>query len=431
MRKRFLPALSVSTMLFACPICSQTVLLSPQSMVDYAVKNNAQVQSLRYNTQIEEYSRREATASFFPAFKVRASGTRLDKTPQITMYGVTQDMGTQDNWDIGLSITQPIFVGGKLLNAYRASDYNYRGSVLMEQRVDQIIKVAALQLFWSYVGIGESIKVMNENIAWLDKMAANQTMLTHEGLMLESDLLKMKSQLALLKLNEKRMENAAISLDEQIHLFCKISSNSSLVVDSTSLLVLGKDVYALTPDVEKIINNRKDVCVLLMQLNALQAFRKAQVGAYLPSLVGIFNYDIKNSALKADSAVPGWSLTAALDWTIFDWGAAYRQIQKTDCRIAQLKLAVESKKDSIKTELSAATRTILENIEAQQLALESVDNAQQVLTIAEMKYKEGLITSTDLLSASKDLALAKQELTKARIDRALALEQYKLAAGEW
>jgi outer membrane protein TolC len=255
--------------------------------------------------------------------------------------------------------------------------------------------------------------------------------MAQEGLMLESDVLKMKTQLGLLKLNEKRMQNAAISLDEQIHLFCKMSANSFLVVDSNSLLVLGSDVFIPTPDVEKIISNRKDVCVILMQVDALQTVRKAQIGAYLPNLLGMFSYDISNSPLKVDSAVAGWTLGAALDWTIFDWGAGYREIQKTDCRIAQLKLALESKKDSIKTELSAACRAMQETIDAQQIALESVDNAQQVLNIAEMKYKEGLTTSTELLDGSKDLAQAKQELTRARIDRALSLEQYKLAAGEW
>jgi outer membrane protein TolC len=447
-------------------VSGQTVLLSPKSVVEYAIHNNVGIQSLKYTVESNRLAVDNAFAGFLPGVKGKGLYYRLDKVPTFSFGGggslvlpdsthpnyqqekvvipivyevlgeLMPSSGTisaapLDNWDLGVSINQPIFMGGSILNGYRAAVQTWKSSDYSADRNVQSVREAALQMFWTYVGLGEKIRVTRDNISWTENMVADQTMLVHEGAILESDIFKMKTQLDLARLGEKQQQNAILGVEDQIKIFCRISRNSAFIVDSNSLLVLGNEGTAPAPDTEKILNQRADIKALKAQIEAVQFEKKAQLGRYLPGLTGSYSYDYKNNDLtRQNTLIGGWTLSAALDWTLWDWGSIYRSSQQTEIALAQLKLALESKKDSVYADLASVCRTITEKTEAQKLALESVDYAQQVLVKTELQYKEGQITSTDLLSARKDLTEARQELVNARIEKALAIEQYRLVAGE-
>jgi len=433
------------------------VVLFPYTVAEFGLKNNTAVQSLHYSVNSAEYSRKSALAGFLPTVKGKASYIHLNEAPTIDMsFGSATGeqpsdpatlqllqmlqsffpsgpitAGPQDMWDIGLSVTQPLFTGGKVYNGYMAAKYSHAGMAHTWERTREEIGLAGVRLFWNYVSTIEALRSLDGSLSWLEKLATDQTALFDAGMIIEDDLYRIRTQVSLMRLNRQRTADGIESLGRAILLFCSLPLETELVVDSSSYLALDTEVQVPQPDFDLIINNRADIRAVECQIEALKSLKKVQLGAYSPNLFAAYNYDFKNSDVEKVHELTGeWNVGVFLDWTLFDWGKGWRDVQKTGASIAQLMLSLDTKKREMETQILDICRRIAQAAHAQELAREGAVNARRTLQRAELRYTEGAITGTELLSARSELTGAELELIKARIDKVLALEEYNTIAGD-
>ncbi|MBD3243793.1 MAG: hypothetical protein GF331_24590 [Chitinivibrionales bacterium] len=429
----------------------QEVVLTPKTVVEFAQRNNTAVLLSRYDAEQHLHALEGAAARMKPSLALHFSYAHLDEAPTMSispdlstvdsamlplaqsldgLFGPVQ-LGPRDVWDIGYSVRQPVFVGTRLLNAYRAARLNHESARLQQQRTVQEVRLSALRLYWSYVAGIQRIRTLDENVAWLEELTADLVALVDAGVIIEEEMLKMKTQLAFARLQQVRARNDLRDLGEQLLVFCNLPLHNEIVVDTTALGVLEQNPEVTEQYVEEVVEGRGDIRALEKRIEALQTVRKGQGAAYLPSVFASFNQDFKNSNPDDFNKLENvWSVGVGLEWQLIDWGAARSERAQTAVAIAKQRLILDARKRAIRADVASAKRRIAEALEAQRLALESVDNAQRALRSADARYREGLITGTELLSSRKELTQAQQELIASRIEKVLAYEEYRAATGD-
>jgi len=437
---------------------AQTITLSPESIAEFAYHNNTAIQLQRYDLDTMELHTKKKMAAFLPHFSIHANRTASSKSYRFHPAGPVIDTSLMNNdttiekiiynYDaihntspktfipqqrnsIGISFTQSLMTNGVALNEFRSSSYEQLAQKRTFHRSLEVIRFKALQYFWHYIAAFEEIKMKRDNLNWLDKNLQELEALYEAGQIIENDLFTMKTRKNLAELSLLRSENIIRSLEDEILQFCNLPLESDIVIDSMSYRILDKHIPVPHPDLQELLYNRNDLLALEFQKQSLEYDKKAAIGRYLPnsSLVCMYESNNLDPYYNWDMSTE-FTIGLTLDWSIFDWGERLRDIQIAEKKLAKHDLLLIDEKRRIKARIRALIRNIREHIQAQTLAQETVRNVTRVFNHAELKYREGLITSAELLDIRTLLTTAEQELLQVKIQKILAYEEYRTEYGE-
>jgi outer membrane protein TolC len=346
------------------------------------------------------------------------------------LTGMTQPvaLGPQDIYNIGVTVTQPIFTGGRLVHGYRYARLGQEIQALTHERTREEIGLAARRLFWYYVLSAQALATAVETRQWFERLVGDQEKLYETGMMVELDLLNTKTELATRKLDELRASNRAVTLREQLLLFLDLPIDTAVEIDTAGWPAQEAAFVPPVPDsVETWLFYREDILAAQRRVEQAKALTNIQRAAYAPAIAGYYNYSYSNQYSADEKKLEGnASVGVNLDWTIFDWGKAHRATRqaKLQTRIAEVQL--DDLRKRLRQRMYDLGRKVQESRIAVQIAAEAAGNARRSLQTSEMRYEAQMITNTDLLRSRTQLTAAEMRLSQARVEAALALEEYRV-----
>ena len=135
-----------------------------------------------------------------------------------------------------------------------------------------------------------------------------------------------------------------------------------------------------------------------------------------PSLSLFSNYQLdENEKLSNMNRI--WNIGLSLNYPIFDGLVTKAQVQRAELNVEQLSLQEEQTQDVVKFEVHYAYLKLVEAQTLIEVQKETIEQAKEGVRLANLQYKNGLITSVQLTDAQ--LAL-----TQAKISRLLSLRDY-------
>lgn len=450
----------------------QTVLLSPSVIVEFAVHNNPSMLKGDYAVRIAEYDRKAAIAAFLPHLSGNFSYVRLDRSPETGFEGIEQWYHSHspglydslapeqivadsmlfgeyirygaagflaqvpaypmDRIDGGLSLTQPLFLGGRAINGFRATSYRVLEVKREQDWAREKVKLSALRLFWTYVGLTQGEARLRDELAWHERVLKDGAANFDAGLIIEDEVLRMRTALSFVKLALLRSQNRVRSLEETILRYCNLPPESRIQIDSSSLAMLNCSVSPVPVNMDEVLRNRNDMLALDFRARILEYGVRAARAAYLPHVYAAYNNGFRNSdRWNHERMVHESNVAVHLDWNLFDWGEQLREMQKARAALAAWRLDYNEHKREIEQRVHTVSRKVAEAIEVEKLAFETVGNVRRSLELAELRYREGVLTGPDLLRVRSDLTRAEQELIQARIDKVLTVEELAAESGEY
>jgi outer membrane protein TolC len=356
----------------------------------------------------------------------------VDNGDKIVFGNVMKFLGsafeTPDNIvSLGFTIGQPIYAGGRILNAYKLSKLSKENQLNTHSRTLIDIGYNAEKMYWAYVGMLKGLESIRETQVWLGDLASMQQKLFTNEMIIELDLLNTKIQIDNYKLTELKTQNAILNFADQMLLFLGLPTGSTIEVDTAELV---KAIETFTPptddEINKILDERDDLKVIKNQMEALKLSRKIQIGSYLPTVAGFVNNSFSNQASE-DELQRTTSAGVTLNWSILDWGKNYREIEKTDIQLKTLELSYNNTRDQLRLKIVSLARAVDESRKALEIAMEDMETAKKALDISKLKYDAQAITNTDLLNSRNLLTSKYVAYTQARINTILALEEYRIA----
>jgi outer membrane protein len=414
------------------------IKLDLNQSVETAFKNNKTVLTLEEKIRASEYQIKQARSGFYPSLSAQATYTRLGVIPGTEIpamqFGPIQTpaqkikFGTEDNYDLNLSLTQPIFTWWKLTNAYKISLDNFSLKKEEYRQAKQEIKFNLTKTFYQILLAKELIKVREEAQKSIEDHLKTVQTRFENGQASQFDVLRAKVQLANSKpplIQAKDLYSLSLNAFKNI---LGIALSDSLEL-SGELKFQPVEVNFGQAEKEALFN-RSELKLLNTQQEMAQKSLSLAKAGNKPTLVGIANWDYKNPFNGVKRWDTDWSLTLALSFPFFDGFNAKWKTKEAQSNLSQLDIGKKQLEDGIRLELQQVITDLnlaQENILSQQ---ENVGQAKEGLRIAQVQYKEGVITSLEVMDTELALTIAQTNYLQALSDYLIAQARYDKAVGK-
>jgi len=202
-------AVCLSPLLFFSTVTADTLSLDMTQAIHLALENNHDLVIAEYKIDEATAGVRSARTNFFPASQ--GSYTRLDEIPYLdaSAFGGQGKIyiGDDDNYNINLSLQQPIFTGFTLINNLKISNYRRSSAELMSQRTKETVRQQVTQAYWDLLSTQEFVNVTEEAIRQLESHVTDLKNLLEVGMVIENDLLRAELALSNVRLQDVKVRN--------------------------------------------------------------------------------------------------------------------------------------------------------------------------------------------------------------------------------
>ena len=404
-----------------------------------ALEQNRSIASAQWLKEQKGYDLKAMRANFMPNVALSsfglfstASGEVATASPAFPII----DFNVHQLFNAGLSVTQPLYMGGKVDTGYRMAKIGVemaaKNLLLTEQEV--IVKVD--EAYSMLLKAKELLEVAKAYEALLAELEKNVASAVKHGVRTRNDLLKVKVKLNQARLSITRANNgysiARMNLCRELGL--PLESNISVEQMQVNEELRREVMESGGGD----LSQRADYA-LLQQKRALAKERVRLVKSdYLPQLAAFANggymYGGKlalepglyNSKIVKDFNAMG-GLTLSIPITHF--GERRGKIKSAKAELQMATLECDEKEDLMRLELAQAHNTLVEQLASFDIALIAVEQANENVRLSKSAFDNGVETLSNLLEAQAMWQSARAEEVEARAALFVSLSRWRKAAG--
>lgn len=384
-------------------MCMITVFISAQTKYSLedckqlTIENNRKIKNSRLEIESSKETKMDAFTNYFPSVSASAFGFAA-KDPLVTMnMGGTPIGFLKNGMSAGITATQPIFAGGKIINGNKLADLGIQVSQYQAKLSENDMLLNTENLYWQLVALYEKRRTLDVIDSQVDQLLKDVELSYQTGMITNNDVLKVK-----LKKNE--VISNRINLDNNIKLV-KMSLCQQMAMDLSSADSLDIQVPNIEDvespikyyvDHKNVLPNRAEAKLLDKNVEVSKLQTKIKRADYLPTVAVGATY-------AKDNFMDKWNTNGAVfvsvNIPISGWWGGSHAIKQQ--RI-QEKIALNNKIDieeqlllqmqNVKNELDNTYKQIL-------LAKDGVEQSTENLRLNNQYYKVGTVTLTDVLDA--------------------------------
>ncbi len=450
----FFIQISLLLLLSTCTISAQELkTLTLEDSIQIARQTNLSIQTTQERVKTAEAQVRAAHAGLLPNVSLDSS-YRYDKDlpksvleasgafgppagvggemPPVSEAGgddeniIELEFGAHHNFQAKVTLNQPIFAWGRYYK-------NYQSAKLSLEAARKELDVAYNQLvldvseaFYRILLSLEFVKVSEQTVELVEKQLKIAQNLFEAGASTNFDILRAEVLLANARSNLIRAKNGArIAMDVYKNVMNIDLGESVEVQGSLERPILEFD---LEPLIQLGLEKRPE----LHQLQFSEGAAKKQVDVAKtrnrPALSFFSNYQIdSNERLEEMNRI--WNLGFALNVPIFDGLATRAAVKQAESGLKQTQLGKQQMTDAIELEVRSAYLNLLEAKTLINLQRETVEQAQESVRIANLRYENGMITSVELTDAQLALSQAEVNRLQSLHDYTVGLARLEKAIG--
>lgn len=330
----------------------------------------------------------------------------------------TVQFGVPYNLSNSIQLTQ-ILYNPQLNYGFAALDINQKIVAAQERLMQQDIKQQVSSTYFNLQAILKQLEFLESNIANLTKLIANLQKSYELGLVIETEVDKLKiSRLTLLN-TKLSTEATRTQLSSLLKILIGINSDGELSLVSDDMME-----NTILVDQNNINHPELELMAAQKEMNAEE--RKGTKMAYLPSLSFYASYNYAYNIKPKDDFRTGINsafLGLHLDWTLFDGFEKYNK-QKMN---ALNKDKLENQEALLTKQLALLSETAKNQIDVQASSLETAKEqlglANKVYVQTQAQFTAGTISSNELIQADNALQQAQTNLVASYIQ----LRQAELA----
>jgi outer membrane protein len=402
--------------------------LSLSDCLKIALQHNYDIRLTREALTQADTKITQARSAMLPFLGAEASYTRLDEELSFAMGPQSLTFMDRDQYKAGLVIRQPIFTGGRLNAARKASQYSRDAQVqgnraLEEEVVFQVTRAyRTAQLAEAFQDVAveavELLKAHEHDVAILVEKGANP----------EIDLLRTRTELA----NARKELNGADNAVDLAYSALKnlLSMPLEESVRLTEALVRspgpGADLSSLT---ELALSQRPELSAMDSKMAAAEQALKAARGEYLPTIALEGRYEYMEGDFRDLEGGDHWTIGVGAQLPLWNWGETAAKVREAKSQLVQVRIQRDKTTDRIRLEVRKAFLDLgkaEKNIEAAESAL---NTAKEAYRLARASYRAGEGTNTDVLDVRTALSRAEANHTQALFDYNVALAALHRAVG--
>jgi outer membrane protein TolC len=387
----------------------------------FALDNNHAIRQARERIRQQEGILIEVRASQIPNVTAGADYSRNDR--DISQSFVSADR----NWGINLQATQLIYAGGGVTAAVKSASLAREAAMLELQGVinDQLLLVRTR--FYAMLLARERIGVQEENVKLLEQQLKDVRSRFDAGAVSNFEVLRAEVALANGRPALISARNAwRVGIEELRQVLGFVNASGANVAKVPAF------IGSLEPGPEISFDLRDGLQVARAQRPELQRLGKLEDAGvelvtvnragYQPQLALYGRYDWVRGGPSSGwgDRRDGWTAGVQAQWSIFDGRATAGRVAQARSQLTQTRLAIEEATLAIDVEVRRAHSAFTEAWELLDASGKVVEQAQEALRLADVRYGAGSATQLDVLTSQV-------ALTEARLNQLISYFNYNVA----
>lgn len=374
--------------------------------VSIAKENNLSIKLAKLNIEQAEYKVSEVySENLFPALTLNSRYTRAFKKPVFIIFGDTYPVGTDNSFLTSIQIQESLpILGTPVFSGIRIAEYytNLQTEVLNQSEIE--VKRDVKQSFYGVMLAKEIFNLNREILANAEENFSVVDARYRNGITTEFDYLRAKVRVENVRPNVSQAEKNLVLAKNNLSNIMGIPAEQSIDV-SGALLYDSTEVYGSTNDLIKSITERN---VLVRQLQINKRINEELVNVneanYLPKLSVFGNYNLEANE-DDDKSLSEYKFNNAinaglnLSWDLNLFKNSYK-VQQAEVEIKKNEIQI----NDLKRNLRLQTENVLVRLEDARNRIRSqyltVGEAARGLELANISYRNGVITQIDVLDAN-------------------------------
>jgi len=429
-----LAALWLTVSLAAAAPASQPPLpdtLDLKTLVQFALENNFTIRQARERIKQQEGVEIQVRSRQIP--NVSASGSYTGNTREISTY-VPQDT---NSWGISLQARQVLYAGGGVQSSIRSARLGREAAMYeLEGIINQQLLSVRTQ-FYTVLFAKQRITVQEENINLLTQQLKDARSRFDAGTTSNFDVLRAEVALAngqpplIQARNDFRI--AVDQLRQLVGYVAAKGSDTTKIPELVGSLDVGQPVtFEIAEALAAARANRPELQQLAKLQEAGEQNVKTNRAAYQPEVDLVGSYDVVRNPFNSqwNNRLEGWVAGVQTSWNIFDGRATAGRVVQAKSLLEQAKLSLASTSLAIEVQVRQADSSLIEAWELVQASSKTVEQAQEALRLANVRYAAGTATQLDVLTSQVALTDARLNQLQAYYGYNVALAAMREAIGQ-
>ena len=421
-------------------------MLTLEECRNLAIQNNKELQISGEKIKMADNEKKAAFTKYFPQLSANGAymwnqkdinlldmGTLssslssslggLAQLPMIqhVMSGVNdmQHLDVQNIWVGNVSLVQPVFMGGKIVNYNQITKFAKQLAESMNNLQLQDLIYKTDETYWQVISLVNKKKLADAYVDLLRKMDSDVTAMIYEGVATEADGLSVKVKLNEAEMAQTKVENGLALTRMLLAQICGLSLEEDLSLADEKLDNFPVETTQASADLNEAFMNRNELRSLDLATKIYKRKERIALAEMLPNVALAANYFVTNpnvfNGFKNDFAGM-FNVGVMVKVPLSGWweGTYRRNSAKAETRIKTLEW--QDAREKIELQVNQSVYKVNEAGKKLIASSRNMENAEENLRRANFGFEEGVIPALNLMEAQTAWVSARSSLIDAQIE---------------
>ena len=340
---------------------------------------------------------------------------------QHLMSGVNdmQHLDVQNIWVGNVSLVQPVFMGGKIVNYNQITKFAKQLAESMNNLQLQDLIYKTDETYWQVISLVNKKKLADAYVDLLRKMDSDVTAMIYEGVATEADGLSVKVKLNEAEMAQTKVENGLALTRMLLAQICGLSLEEDLSLADEKLDNFPVETTQASADLNEAFMNRNELRSLDLATKIYKRKERIALAEMLPNVALAANYFVTNpnvfNGFKNDFAGM-FNVGVMVKVPLSGWweGTYRRNSAKAETRIKTLEW--QDAREKIEIKVNQSVYKVNEAGKKLIASSRNMENAEENLRRANFGFEEGVIPALNLMEAQTAWVSARSSLIDAQIE---------------
>ena len=378
-----------------------------EQCIEYALESRPAVEQARIDEAIGEREINAQLSSWLPQVSAQFNATHNFKLQTAAFGDNLVTIGRPNTSNLLLQANQTLYSNDVLL-ASRAA--RFRRLQLDQSTVDTKINtvVEVSKAFYDVLLTREQLRILEENIARLEKQYRDARSRYENGLVDKTDFQRASITLANTRSDLKRTQEMIVARLAYLKQLMGYPAEARLELEYDYSRMQEQIIIDTTQLVE--YSNRIEYRLLQTQEQLLDLNTSYYRWGFLPTISGFYNYNFlffgDNFSELYGTAYPTSAIGVGIALPIFQGTRRIQNLRRAQLQEERLEQEGRNLRNVINTQYQAALANYKSDLYEWQTLQNNVEIAEEVYNIIKLQYDEGIKTYLELIVAETDLRAA-------------------------
>lgn len=363
------------------------------------------------------------------------SGSTLSTNIDNVGHRITEALETDTRNVVAgtVTVTQPIFMGGKLLALHKMASLANDLSGVEYDREKEAMLIAVDEAYWQVVSVKHKKELAEQYAALLDTLNSHVEEMMKAEVATKGDLTKVRVKLNEAQMSLTKASNGLALAKMLLAQRCGMPLDSEYDVENfPSNLNTPNSLNNPTINMDTVWAKRKEMRMLRISDSvALQGVRIAR-STFMPNVAVTGGYLVSNPNLfnGFNNEFGGTFFAGVVVNIPILHGGSFYSLKAAKAKREEVKWQMEEAKEMIELQVNKVRYELELAYKKMAQAQSDLENAEENLKLADESFAAGMCSSSDLMAAQTAWLKAKGEVLDAEIEIEMGKVYLKQALGE-